>query len=646
MTLFKHLFQPLTIKGVTLRNRIVLPPMNTNFAEADGSVSERFKRYYVERGKGGAGLLIVSSAYIDPAARKRAGSLLIHEDRFIPKLSDFVAAVHATGAKIFQQINHNGRLLSSSKELRTAVSGGAIGPSAVPHLVTGEIPHVLNKEEIRVLVEKFGQAARRAKEAGYDGVELHGTHGYLLNEFFSCYSNRRTDEYGGTLENRMRFSIEIYRRVRDLTGDDFLIGYRFNAREFAPVETPLEDVVALCQRLEEEGVDLLHMSVGNSETPGMLIKFIPFGSSPRGCYANLAGAIKQHLRIPLVAVCRINTPEVAERILAEKKADFVATGRALIADPWWPEKALRGETERIRRCVACNQGCMEQLVQEKQVTCIYNPEVGYEGELKAAETRKKVWVIGGGPAGMEAAVVASIRGHEVDLFEKEAELGGQLLLAALPPGKEEFFGIRDFLVNELKRLKVRVHIGEEVTSEKVIAGKPDAVVVATGAVPLIPVIKGVHEAWVMTAWEVLRGRKVADQVIVVGGGLVGVETACFLSKKGKKVTLIEMLEEVGRDAGPLNRARLREELSQTDIDVRCKTRLVEIGPKSIKVQGESGEYSLAAGTVVLALGATSCDSLSPALKGKTPEVYAVGDGVAPRRLLEAIHEAFAVASKI
>jgi 2,4-dienoyl-CoA reductase-like NADH-dependent reductase (Old Yellow Enzyme family)/thioredoxin reductase len=646
MTLFKHLFEPLTIKGVTIRNRIVLPPMNTNFAEADGSVSERFKRYYVERGKGGAGLLIVSSAYIDPAARKRAGSLLIHDDRFIPKLSDFVQAAHATGAKILQQINHNGRLLSSSKELRTAVSGGAIGPSAVPHLVTGEIPHVLNKGEIRELVEKFGQAARRAKEAGYDGVELHGTHGYLLNEFFSCYSNRRTDEYGGTLENRMRFSVEIYRRVRELTGDDFLIGYRFNAREFAPVETPLEDVVALCQRLEQEGVDLLHMSVGNSETPGMLIKFIPFGSSPRGCYADLAGAIKKHLRTPLVAVCRINTPEVAEKILAEKKADFVATGRALIADPWWPEKALRGESERIRRCVACNQGCMEQLVQEKQVTCIYNPEVGHEGELTAAKTRKKVWVIGGGPAGMEAAVVASTRGHEVDLFEKETELGGQLLLAALPPGKEEFFGIRDFLAHELKRLKVSVHTGKEVTSESVIEKKPDAVVVATGAVPLIPEISGIHEATVVTAWDVLRGKRVADQVVVVGGGLVGAETACFLSKQGKKVTLIEMLEEVGRDAGPLNRARLREELSQTDIDVRCKARLVGIGPKGINVQGESGEYELPAGTVVLALGATSRDSLSSALKGKIPEVYAIGDGVAPRRLLEAIHEAFAVASKI
>ena len=220
MAPFEALFKPLTVKGITLRNRIVLPAMNTNFAEADGSVSERFARYYVERGRGGAGLLIVSSAAVDLKARKRIGGLLLHEDRFIPKLSVLTDAVHATGARILQQLNHNGRLLVSSKELKTAVRVGSVGPSSIPHLVTGECPKVLTVPEIHELSEKFGQAARRAQKAGFDGVEIHGTNGYLINQFFSLYSNRRTDEYGGILENRLRFPLEVYRRIRELTGDE------------------------------------------------------------------------------------------------------------------------------------------------------------------------------------------------------------------------------------------------------------------------------------------------------------------------------------------------------------------------------------------------------------------------------------------
>lgn len=264
---FEHLFQPITIKGVTIRNRIVMPSMNTNFAETDGSTNSRLTRYYVERGKGGAGLLIVSSAYIDVKVKKRNGGLLLDDDRFIPSLKVFTEEIQKTGAKVFLQLNHNGRLLASSQLLKTAATGQAVGPSAVPHLVTGETPHELTKDEIKRIVEQYGQAARRARDAGFNGIELHGAHGYLINQFSSVYSNRRTDEYGGSLENRLRFPLEVYRRARELTGDDFIICYRFSGREYSPIETPLDDVIALCERLQEEGVDLLHMSVGNSETP-------------------------------------------------------------------------------------------------------------------------------------------------------------------------------------------------------------------------------------------------------------------------------------------------------------------------------------------------------------------------------------------
>jgi 2,4-dienoyl-CoA reductase-like NADH-dependent reductase (Old Yellow Enzyme family)/thioredoxin reductase len=620
--------------------------MNTNFAEADGSVSEQFTRYYVERGKGGAGLIIISSAYIDAAARKRAGALLLDDDRFIPKLRAFTSAIHATGAKVFQQLNHNGRLLTSSKDLKTAVTGGAVGPSPVPHLVTGEVPKVLTGEEIRNLVEKFGQAARRAKEAGFDGVELHGTHGYLINQFFSLYSNRRTDKYGGSLENRLRFPLEVYRRTRELTGDDFLISFRFNAREFALIETPIEDVIALCQRLEEEGVDLLDMSVGNSETPAMLLKFVPMGSVPPGCYADLAAVIKKKIKVPLIVVGRIDTPEVAEEILRQGKADLVATGRELIADPYWPEKAFRGEKGRIRRCIACNQGCIEQLVQERKVTCLYNPEVGREGEFRSAQKRKRIWVIGGGPGGMEAALVAASRGHEVELFEREKELGGQVALAATPPGKQEFFFLRDFMTDELKRLNVAIHLNEEVTAAKVLKAGPDVVILATGSVPMIPEISGVQQKNVMTAREALRSEEVGKTAVVAGAGLVGVETALFLSQKGKTVTLIEMLDDIGKDAGPLNRARLKEELKETGIEVIVKTELVRIGEKGVTVRNETGEYDIPAETVVLAVGARSQNALVQKVEGKIAEVYSVGDCVTPRKMLEAIHEAYDVAGRI
>lgn len=647
MNPFEYLFKPLMIKKISLRNRIVLPAMNTNFAEPDGSVNERFKRYYVERGKGGAGLLIVSSAYIDPAAKKRIGALLLHEDRFIPKLKEFTDAVHATGAKLLQQLNHNGRLISSSKDLKTALTGvAAIGPSAVPHLSTGEVPRVLTVEEIKEIVEKFGQSARRAKEAGFDGIELHGTHGYLINQFFSLYSNRRTDEYGGSLENRMRFSLEILRRTRELTGNDFLICYRANAREFAPIETPLEDVIKLCQSLEKEGVDLIHVSAGSGEIPATVIKMIPPGSTPRGCYVEFAAAVKAKVGIPVIAVGRINTPELAEQILQEGKADLIATGRALIADPHWPNKALSGEVDKIRRCIGCNQGCMERLVQERMVTCLYNPEVGREGEISPATKKRKVWVIGGGPGGMEAAVVASSRGHSVELFEKNSEVGGQCFLAETPPGKEEFSAVRDFLVKELRREKVSLHLNEEVKAEKIIRSKPDVVIIATGCLPLIPEIPGIKGKNVVTAWDVLKGKKAGKSVVVAGGGLVGVETALFLSQEGKKVVLVEMLEEIAQDAGPLNRARLKEELKDTEIEVKCKSKLMKIDQKGIAVQGEAGEYEIPAETVVLALGAKSQNSFFQKLEGKVKEIYSVGDCVSPRKMIDAIHEGFEVASKI
>lgn len=643
---FSKLFEPLEVKGTILRNRIVLPAMNTNYAAPDGSVSQKFTRYYVERGKGGAGLLIVSSAYIDRAAKKRAGSLILDDDAFIPGLKGFTDTVHSTGAKIFQQLNHNGRLLSSSNELKTNVTGLAVGPSPVPHLLTGEIPHVLTKKEIAVMIDKYAQAARRAKEAGFDGIEIHGSHGYLINQFYSVYSNRREDEYGGSLENRMRFPLEVYQKVRALTGEDFLICYRLNIKEFAPIETPLEDVIALAVRLEKEGVDFLHFSAGNSEVPAFVLGLTPPGSTSAGCNAEIIGVVKAHLKVPVISVGRINTPELAEKILREGKADLIAMGRALICDPYLPEKALRGEPQTIRRCIACNQGCMDRLTQEKGISCLQNPEVGREGELNITLNPKKVWVIGGGPSGMEAALIAARRGHKVELFEKRETLGGQCLLAATPPGKQDFIAVREFFEGELKRSHVPVHTGEEITTERVKREKPDVVILATGSVPLIPNLPGVDGGNVTNARDVLEGKPVGEKVIVVGGGLVGVETALFLHGRGKKVVVIEMLDDVARDAGSLNRARLKEELRKTNIEVRPLTKLLRISQNGIDVKSEKRIETIGAETIIIAVGAKAENLLLQELIRTVPEVYAVGDCRSPRDMLAAINEAFDVAIRI
>jgi len=646
MNKFERLFSPYTLKGITIRNRIVLPPMNTNFADPDGSVNERFTKYYVERGRGGAGLLIVSSAYIDKAAKKRAGALLLDDDRFIPKLKAFTAAVQATGAKIFQQVNHNGRLLSSSKELKTSATGEPVGPSAVPHLSTGKVPRVLTVAEIQDLIEKFAQAGRRAKEAGFDGIELHGTHGYLINQFFSRYSNRRTDEYGGTLEKRMRFPLEVYRRTRELTGADFLICYRINAREFEPIETPIEDVIELARQLEKEGVDLLHVSAGTSETAAMALRMIPPLSVPEGCYADMAASVKAQVNVPVIAVGRISSPETAERILQEGKADFVAVGRALIADPYWPEKAYKGEIADIRPCIACNQGCIERLSQEKVIRCFCNPAVGLEEELSPAAKSRKVVVVGGGPGGMEAAIVAASRGHAVELFEKEKELGGQCALVANSPGMKDFTRLKDFWLRELDRLAVPIHLGKALSAAEIAQLSPDVVILATGSVPLVPAIPGADRENVITAWDALGGSETGQNVAVVGGGFVGIETAIFLERKGKQVVLIEKLDEVMKDAGPLNRARLRRELDETAIAVKCNTELSAIGERKITVRGGQGPYDIPVETVVLALGAKPRNMLQQDLAGKVPELYAVGDCVEARNMIEAIHEAYDVAAAI
>jgi 2,4-dienoyl-CoA reductase-like NADH-dependent reductase (Old Yellow Enzyme family)/thioredoxin reductase len=545
-------------------------------------------------------------------------------------------------------LNHNGRLLTSSSEFKTS-GGVVIGPSAVPHKLTGDIPQVMTKKDIQDMIQRFVINAKHAKMAGYDGVEIHGAHGYLINQFLSCYSNKRTDEYGGSLENRMRFALEIVREVRRAVGDDFVISFRLEAMEYNPGGVNTEEAVVLAKALETEGVDMLNVTAGNSESPITALKMFPPTSVPQGCYSHFSKVIKESVSIPVSVMGRIASPERAEEILEAGEADLVTIGRGLLADAHWVNKCSQGRREELRQCIGCLQGCYEQLAKEEALTCIYNPFVGREYQpLEPAKEKKKVWVVGGGPGGMEAARVAALRGHDVELFEAQDVLGGQVNIASIPPGKAEFKEIMRFYNHELKRLGVKVHKSRALTVEDVVGSNAQVVVLAVGSDPLVIPVPGVDQENVVSARDVLLGAPCGQNVVVCGGGLVGVETALFLDQNNKNVTLIEMRDRLVADAGPMNKARLLDELSKSSVKALTCTKLSAIDGNRVIVETTDGSQEILADTVVLALGAKARRGFEEALRNSafTGEVYAVGDCVNARKILEAVAEGAATALQI
>ncbi len=376
--MFAKLFSPLQLtQNLTLQNRIIMAPMGTNFASQQGYITERNKLYYRARAMGGVGLIIVEAAHLDPAQRHRPNGIRISDDRFIAGLLELTQAIHERDVPVFQQLTHPGRLASARI---TGVQ--PIGASPIPHPVTGEIPHSLSVGEIQKIEVMFAEAAMRVKKAGFDGVEIHGGHGYLLAEFVSPYTNKRTDQYGGGLQNRARFPLEIVSKIRQTVGPDFLISFRLSATEFLPEGFCLDEAKSFAIELEKAGVDLLHISAGNNEQPSTMNKTIPLGSTPPGCFAHLAAGVKSVVKIPVIAVGRIDSPKVAEKILQEDQADLIALGRALIADPFWAVKAQEGRLKDINQCIACNKGCIEKLNKHDPICCVVNPWVGQKNEIE------------------------------------------------------------------------------------------------------------------------------------------------------------------------------------------------------------------------------------------------------------------------
>ena len=634
------------MRELTLKNRLISAPCERNYAKVDGSVTQQYIDYLIERAKGGVGLIIVESMYTHPVGKGHVRQLGIYDDKLIPGLRRMTEAVHSHGAKLASELMFTGRETSSY------ITGfQPVAPSRVPCkvLAGGEAPRELTVPEIKQLIDGYGEAARRSVESGFDLIEIHGAHGYIINQFLSPFTNKRTDEYGGSFANRMRFPLEIISRVRKVVGDRYPLAYRMSADEKIKEGLHIEDMVVFSKRIEEAGIDLIDVSAGIYESVIWIAQPMAF---PRGCLVDLGWEIKKNVKIPVSIVGRINHPELAEEIIATGKADFVAVGRALHADPYWPMKAQKGEVKDIRICPAC-MSCSDQLGTNLPITCAINPAAGRERELaiQPAKKRKKVLVVGAGPAGLEAARVANLRGHRVILMDQEKRMGGQLVYASKSPHKKEFEEVIEFLKYQLKKAKVDIRLGKEATQTVIKKIKPHAVILATGATPIIPFISGVDKPHVHTAIETLDQRvSLKGKTVVIGGGLVGLETALFLIENHvSPIIIIEPTDKLGGSVGLRMGWYVRNRITtHPDIEVRTETTVEEIKDDSIIVQKKGEFEELQVKNVILAAGMGSNNTLAEALKaeGTIEELYVVGDANIPRTMKEAFEEAALAARRI
>ncbi|MGC8810875.1 MAG: FAD-dependent oxidoreductase [bacterium] len=640
MNLYPRLFSPIIIHTITIKNRVVMPPMCTNYATIGGAVTERMIDYYAARAIGGVGLINVEFAYVRPDGKVFEHMLGIYDDKLIPGLQKLTESVHKEGTKIFIQLAHGGRRVHSD------ITGTApVAPSSIPRL-NGEVPHELSKGEIEELIQAFILAARRAKKAGFDGVMLHMAHGYLLQQFLSPFSNKRKDEYGGDLEGRAKFPLEVLQGIRKEMGDDYPISCRLCGDEFIKGGFDLSQSVRVAKMLAANGANFLEISAGTHET-GYMITAPPY--YPMGFLSPLSAAIKKEVSIPVGIVGRIHTPEVAEQILQEGKADLIAVGRGLVADPEWPKKAQEGKAETIRPCLSCNQGCADRMYWQRDISCTVNPLVGREAtfSIQVAAKKKKVIVIGGGPAGLEAAQIAASRGHNVYLYEKEKDLGGQLNIASIPPGKERLGELKEYMVREIKKLPLKV-IHKKLTAAELKKMNPDWLIVAVGGRPKSMEGEGFDDSKVVDAWDVLMGKKdVGKKVLIIGGGQVGLETAHFLLAEGKEIIILEMLKQVGVDMSGRARKMVLEKIIQGGVEIITEAKALALERGDVIFErGGLKEKIKGADSIVIAVGTESEKPNIPGLGRLRIPVRFIGDALSPRKLFEAIHEGFNVGVEI
>ncbi len=639
--MFEHLLSPIKIRGLELKNRIILPAMGTRMANEKGEITDRLIAYHAARAKGGCGLNIVEVAAVHRPSSP-AHFVWICEDSLIEGHKKLTDAIHENGGKAGIQLWQGGLAVSMDPSAQILLpSDMNLGQYTIPGITL---------EQIKEIVFCYGQAARRAVEAGYDCIEFHLAHNYLPHSFLSGGLNHRTDEYGGSFENRCRFPLEVIDAIRNNIPEDMPLFIRIDAHDdFLEKGLTIEEVIDFCNIAKNHGVDVLDVSRGNILTAATIYEVPPI-DVPQGFNIENASRIRKETNMLTIGVGRINHEDFAEKLLAEDKVDMVVMGRAQLADPELVNKLKEGRTQDIIHCIGCDQGCYDgftDVVNREFITCMRNPNIGHEAEhtFTKTENPKHVWIVGGGVGGMEAAKVLKELGHEPEIFEASDHLGGQFIIAGKAPGKKEMEDATIEMAKQTERI-CKIHLNTKVTPEMIEEKKPDHVIIATGALPIALRLDGEDQIHHVQANDVLMGKeKLSGYIAIIGGGLVGLEAADYLATQGCKVTVLEMKDKIGADLGSLRQIAVMMKMNQLKVELKSSSKVNSLSKEGVVL--ESGQ-TIPCEHVVYAVGSKSVDNseLCSMMDKLSIPYQIIGDAKAARRALNAIEEGYYAAMEV